>query len=418
MDDGKQPQCSNLLFAPHTTEGFSMQIKSFFIGVAFALQCNRTLVLTPQFSLTYNYIKWASLTDSATEHVRDAGISYFVDMPHLQSLLAPRHLRVISFSKARPCLSQLQSCTYLDDIGEPKASDPLGDIDLGVMYHWQWAVQRALLMYDFNPRCEMYDTTSHRVSNYSWERLFVHKAQTCFAHHERDLEWIDATKLDGRAASGANSKICQSTKALCITGGTWSVQRLLGPDSRLLNQRLLLLHHHPAHYQVAAQHALAEHHINDANLIVVHWRRGDVWLNNHPEQRGWTLQILVAFAVDGYHKLKGLRNNGSVEPPALYVMTDVPIDAQQVDMLHGKLIPPISAQQLLTRSYVGGIDDMLIEQEIALHATLFVGHKASSVSQWVVDKRRMEDKPFLYAYEAFHADAPEINASRGSEESG
>ena len=52
------------------------------------------------------------------------------------------------------------------------------------------------------------------------------------------------------------------------------------------------------------------------------------------------------------------------------------------------MLSRVDPRRLLGHRYVGDIDLVLLEQEIILQSTLFVGNEASGISKWIIARRR------------------------------
>ena len=382
--------CSSLLYAPHTIEGFSQQIRTLMIGVALAAVNNLTLVLTPEFSLTYHYVSWDGLKPAHRARIRRAGVSHFVDMAHLASLLNGTALQTTSFRShtAQKCLDKLQSCTFMSygGMSHPPASMPAWDDVDGLMSNWEWLVANALLSHDFKTACEF-----HAGHASDWRKGFQLMAQACFAKRERTLAWLDGATASQLPSGTQPNHVGSPT---CIVGGAWAMERALPDSGRRLARELERVYRHPVRYAHAASRALPP--TSKRASLTLHWRRGDAFLNNHPQQQGWKLRRLLQLAfkyaescIPGWARSSA---DAGSSPPA-YIMHD---EGDELDRsmtkMDNRILPPVDAPALLGTDYVGSIDRLLIEEEVALQSTLFVGNPASGISRWIFDRRQAEGK--------------------------
>ena len=418
-------RCSDLIYAPHTTEGFSQQIASLFIGIALALQCDKTLVLTPSlFSLTYEYVSWGGMSEATRLELHDKGTTLFIDLSHMIGLLDGRKLHTATFDEARNCLPELPVCHYIlpaYPIAPPPSSmhNLLGDNQL--WQHWMWFTPMALLWYNFSADCETLAYQARQGRRYArWEDGFAVKMHACFSGMPRVVRWapLSVATTEGvvekrdyvREVNSTDSRTCRSGPVdapLCFAGGSWLVQQALLPSGQALVQRLTAHYRHSPRYMEAARRYITQALVGTnssphSSLIVIHWRRGD-FLADHPDQQEWTLPRTIAAAQRYLRNRTSDRGHGEehgeahahgggladATPPAVYVMwggsspeDDPPFDHSDVIML-----PRADARQLLGNHYVGDIDLVLLEQEIALQSTVFVGNEASGISKWILARR-------------------------------
>jgi hypothetical protein len=265
------------------------------------------------------------------------------------------------------------------------------DVEEGteLLAKWEWLVAWALLEYDFSEACELHHNS---MPEQGWSLYFESFARACFAKRERSIEWHHGSE---HGQTPQRTPAYEIDSPSCIAGGAWAMERALTDQARLLAHWLDRRHQRPSRYAHAARRALDELlPTSAAPFVAVHWRRGDVFLPNNPTQRGWELPNLLRLAREHawacLSEWTGTGANATSSGLGLYVMHDTRIDDAQIEW--NGLIPRPDAAGLLGEAYVGSIDGLLLDQEIALQSTLFVGNAASGVSQWVFHRRRAAGK--------------------------
>ena len=308
------PPCPALLFAPHTTEGFSRQVATLLNGVALALQCNRTLVLTPQFSMTYRYVAWSRLGAALRERVRREGVSHFLDMAHLSTLLEST-LRTVSFHSARPCLKRLLAC---------HTSNTAHNRSLAGGLDWERVVAGALLSGGFSEACELS------------EGGLPTKRRDCFSQiSARTLRWHTGAAATA-AVQGCGRRVglgAPHPAPLCVTAHDGHIFKYVLPAAgRKLVERLAAAYRHAPRYEQAARRVLGMLKSSAGEgaagmtstththaLIAIHWREDALFKRLNAGLSNWSLPRVADTAqryfAEGWGACAGTRTGIPVPVP-------------------------------------------------------------------------------------------------------